>query len=326
MHDTNEQATASRADVGGSAVTTADVAAEGARARALIAAGRYRQARRVAKAALETHGPAPELSLALAVAHVAEDRDDHDDRAEKVFRRALADFPGDPDLLAGYAELCLRTIHADRPARSSRGPALVERLTVLAPGSAQARRVAAVAAAPHHNAGLAHARAVQRHDLRDALATAGARGAAQAARAQAALRPDDARRAVLAASLGELARPWAAPLVPLARSPYGSDLVGAAVLAVLLLNAAALGFPAWALGCLALLARMPRILLAGRLRVARRRGELAAAAHPAIVAPALPGLPPVRLAPRDRLLALASRGVVCSGVAGAVVGTYAAHV
>ncbi|MFJ6940271.1 hypothetical protein [Streptomyces sp. NPDC101132] len=242
-----------------------------------------------------------------------------------MFRRALADFPDDPDLLAGYAELCLRTIRADRPARSDRGPALLKRLTALAPRSAQARRVAAVAAAPHHNAGLARARAVQRHDLRDALAAGDPRRAAETARAQAALRPDDARRAVLAAGLGELARPWAAPLVPLARSPYGSDLAGSAVLAVLLLNAAALGLPVWALGGVALFARLPAIVLAGRLRVARWRGGLAAAAHPAVAAPALPGLPPVRPTGRDRLLAAASAAVALAGVAGAVVGTYAVH-
>ncbi|MFI8106051.1 hypothetical protein [Streptomyces sp. NPDC086023] len=317
MHDTNGPATAPRADVDEAVVTRTDAAGESRRARALIASGRHAEARRTARAALKTLGPAPELALVLALAHVAENDDDHDDRAEEVYRDALADFPEDVDLLAGYAELCLLTIHADRPARSGRGPALAARLSELAPGSVQARRVAAVAAAPHRLPAPLSVRTVQWLDVRDALAAGGdPRAAAEGARARAARLPDDRRRAVLAESLSELARPGAAFLVPLARSPHGALLLQSVLSALVLLAAAGFGLPVWAAACGVLLTWTPRILLDRRLRAARRRGGAAAAAHPSATGPGLPDLPPLPPSPRDVVLRVAAGGVALAVLAG----------
>ncbi|MCX5409887.1 hypothetical protein OHA37_39360 [Streptomyces sp. NBC_00335] len=85
--------------------------------------------------------PGAELSLLLALAHAAQD-DDEDDRAEEVYRDALEVFPDHLGLLAGYAELCLRSDFQDRPARKTRGPALAARVAEPAPDSPEALRVA----------------------------------------------------------------------------------------------------------------------------------------------------------------------------------------
>ncbi|WP_426368278.1 tetratricopeptide repeat protein [Streptomyces sp. E-08] len=129
---------AGAASASASGDASGDASASGAacaRATALIAAGRYAEAREAAETALEEDGPEPALFLVLARAHTAEDDDDHDDDAERVFRRALDAFPDHLDLLAGYAELCLRSDPLDRPGRHARGPVLLDRLRELAPDS-----------------------------------------------------------------------------------------------------------------------------------------------------------------------------------------------
>ncbi|WP_329274622.1 hypothetical protein [Streptomyces sp. NBC_00691] len=88
---------------------------------ALVAVGRAAEARAVARTALEADGRDAGLFLSLARAHMAEDDDDHDDAAERVFREGLDAFPDDVGLLAGYAELCTRTDALDRPGRHARG-------------------------------------------------------------------------------------------------------------------------------------------------------------------------------------------------------------
>ncbi|MFH8717677.1 hypothetical protein [Streptomyces zaomyceticus] len=64
---------------------------------ALVAAGRPAEARATARTALDTEGPDARLLLALARAHLAEDDDDHDDAAERVFSEGLYTFPDDID-------------------------------------------------------------------------------------------------------------------------------------------------------------------------------------------------------------------------------------
>ncbi|MYS41925.1 hypothetical protein GTY23_11915, partial [Streptomyces sp. SID5998] len=118
-----------------------------------LAAGRYVEARRTATDALKADGPDAGLFLVLGQAHVAEDDDDHDDRAEAAYRDGLQAFPDDLDLLAAYAELCLGSDYMDRPARHRRGPALTERLRELAPGSRQTVHVERIAAGMTMTAG-----------------------------------------------------------------------------------------------------------------------------------------------------------------------------
>ncbi|MET9467715.1 hypothetical protein ABZY44_23520 [Streptomyces sp. NPDC006544] len=87
----------------------------------------------MARTGLEAFGPDAELSLLIALTHAAED--DEDDRAEQVYQDALEVVPDHLGLLAGYAELCLRSDFQDRPARNTRGPALAARVAEPAPDS-----------------------------------------------------------------------------------------------------------------------------------------------------------------------------------------------
>ncbi|MEU5915360.1 hypothetical protein [Streptomyces sp. NPDC047141] len=246
-----------------------------ARATALIAAARYPEAREAAKAALEAEGPEPALFLALARAHMAEDEDDHDDEAERVFRRALDAFPDDLDLLAGYAELCLRSDPLDRPGRHRRGPVLLERLRELAPDSPQLRRADASTdvLAATASRGPSAAR-VQRHDVVHALTSAASPEAAgEEVRRQVARAPHDRRLAVLDASLDALGRPGRAPLRRLVlRRPEYLLVVQLVVAALVIARFAVEGFPVWIPFAVAVIADLPLLALGLLLRGARARG------------------------------------------------------
>ncbi|MGW6691532.1 hypothetical protein [Streptomyces sp. NPDC054961] len=305
---------------------------EGARAasRALLTARRWDAARQVARTGLEASGPDAELSLLLALAHVAEDDDDEDDLAEQVYRDALEVFPDHLGLLAGYAELCLRSDFQDRPARNTRGPALAARVAELAPDSPEARRVARTQSAPWLRAGGDGAARppritrTQQFDLRQALlAGRGVRAAAERARADAGQRPDDARRAMLAEALEALDRPGRVLLLPLVRRPFESGLVRAVLLGTVLVAVVSLGLPQglWWAGLVAYGA-LP-LWLGGVLRGARSRGEQSVAAHLVPQDAPLPDLPPVPPYSRRELgLVLAGTAVVLSSLVGAGVWSY----
>ncbi|MFD5583498.1 hypothetical protein ACFWII_06780 [Streptomyces sp. NPDC127063] len=109
----------------------------------LFVAGGNAAVRRAAQAALDEHGPHPDLYCWLALGHCAEDDDDHDDAAEEAFRAGLALDSEHLGLLAGYTELCLRADAFEYPGRAGRAVALSERLKQLAPRSDEADRLAA---------------------------------------------------------------------------------------------------------------------------------------------------------------------------------------
>ncbi|MBP2587055.1 hypothetical protein J3A78_007533 [Streptomyces sp. PvR006] len=167
---------------------------------ALVAVGRPAEARAAARTALADGGPEAGLFLALARAHMAEDDDDHDDAAERVFREGLDAFPDDIGLLAGYAELCTRSDSMDRPGRHARGPVLLARLREIAPESAELRRAAAAGSSVSTNdRNSASVYRVQSFDAARAFAEAATPQAAADQAAQwAAAAPRDLRLAVLA--------------------------------------------------------------------------------------------------------------------------------
>lgn len=134
--------------------TDQDVPPAYATAQAPLMTGRLAQARNTATEALKTEEPSAQLFLVLGQAHAAEDDDDHDDRAEAAYQEGLREFPDDLELLAAYAELCLRSDYLDRPARFRRGPELTERLRELAPGSTAALSVEQILAPAHGQAAL----------------------------------------------------------------------------------------------------------------------------------------------------------------------------
>ncbi|WP_395358204.1 hypothetical protein ACHGLA_00850 [Streptomyces sp. YH02] len=175
----------------------------------LVAAGRSAEARATAQSALDANGPDAGLLLALARGHMAEDDDDHDDAAERVFRKGLEAFPDDVALLAGYAELCARTDAMDRPGRHARGPVLLARLRELAPHSVELQRAEAAGSSVSTSAkNTASARRMQSFDTARAFADAPTPQAAAARAAQrAAAAPHDLRLAVLAETTGALAAP-----------------------------------------------------------------------------------------------------------------------
>ncbi|MFD9241635.1 hypothetical protein ACFV0D_06795 [Streptomyces sp. NPDC059556] len=180
---------------------------------ALVAVGRPAEARAAARTALADGGPEAGLFLALARAHMAEDDDDHDDAAERVFREGLDAFPDNIGLLAGYAELCTRSDSMDRPGRHARGPVLLARLREIAPESAELRRAAAAGSSVSTNdRNSASAYRVQSFDAARAFAEAPTPQAAADQAAQwAAAAPRDLRLAVLAettAALAATGRTW----------------------------------------------------------------------------------------------------------------------
>ncbi|MFB6525002.1 hypothetical protein [Streptomyces sp. NPDC056399] len=180
---------------------------------ALVAVGRPAEARAVARTALADDGPEAGLFLALARAHMAEDDDDHDDAAERVFREGLDAFPDDIGLLAGYAELCTHSDSMDRPGRHARGPVLLARLREIAPESAELKRAEAAGSSVSTNArNSASVNRVQSFDAARAFAEAPTPQAAADQAAQwAAAAPRDLRLAVLAettAALAATGRTW----------------------------------------------------------------------------------------------------------------------
>lgn len=330
-NNATSDAAATAPDVAASTVAAGDVFEDArVRSRALLAAGRLGEAREAARTALDTYGPDAELSLVLALAHTAEDDDDEDDQAERVYQEALERFPDHLALLAGYAELCLRSDFQDRPARKTRGPVLAARVLELAPGSPEALRVAQVQRAPWWTAATDKAARkprtarMQMYDLRQALAGRRVRAAAEQARAQAGQRPDDARRAMLAEALGVLERPGSVLLVPLVRRPFEARLVRAALLAAVLVAVVGLRLPQW-LWWAGLVSYSALPFLLGRvLRGARSRGEHSVAAQPvrqeAVQDSPLPDLPPVPpYSRRELVLGLAGAAVVLSSLVGAAV-------
>ncbi|NEB73750.1 hypothetical protein G3I40_00580, partial [Streptomyces sp. SID14478] len=110
------------------------------RARSLLRAGEWRQARTEAQSGLDAHGPHAGLYAVLGRAHAAQDEDDHDTAAELAFRTGLDAFPDDLDLLAAYAEFGLAGDVMEQPGRQARGREAAARLKELAPDSPQALR------------------------------------------------------------------------------------------------------------------------------------------------------------------------------------------
>jgi hypothetical protein len=297
-----------------------------AEAEGLLRAGRLFEARCTAQDALDADGPDAGLYAVLGRSHAAQDADDEDDLAERVYRRGLTAFPDDLDLLAAYAELCLNSDPFDRPARYSRGPELAERLRELAPGSPQALRVEQAASRRGRLTGRTgpqppSASRTQRHDAHEALASAAAAGAtaheaARSAREQAGERPSDLRLAVRAETLAALTRPGLAPLRVLVRAPLAS-LVALSVT----VGAAALAVPAfrlpWWVSFAGLVLCLPYRLLALLLRAARRRAAITApptgAEEPDPTA--YPLLQPVpTISRRERTVSLTSALVVVAAV------------
>ncbi|MBT2873547.1 tetratricopeptide repeat protein [Streptomyces sp. McG7] len=317
--------------------TDHDIPSAYATAQAHLQAGRLAQARRTATEALKTDGPNARLSLVLGQAHAAEDDDDHDDRAEAAYQEGLQAFPDDVELLAAYAELCLRSDYMDRPARFRRGPELAERLRELAPGSAQALWVEQIAAGKTMSGPKPPSPVrTQMHDARLVLTAVGDPAAAAAqARAHAEGRPDDARLATLAETLAALAGPGRAPLRWMVRFPQHTLVIRAALCSLILLAVPAFQWNDWARMAV-VVAVAPSTLLQSVLRGARHRaGTRPFVAHaepgtehraePPAEPPAeprdvpdFPVLPPV-LAPSGRETAVAC--VVLAGFLAALVGS-----
>lgn len=290
--------------------TDQDVPSAYATAQAQLLEGRLAQARNTATEALKTDGPSARLFLVLGQAHAAEDDDDHDDRAEAAYQEGLREFPDDLELLAAYAELCLRSDYLDRPARFRAGPELTERLRELAPGSAAALRVEQIAAGKQVTGPRPPSPVrTQTHDARLVLTAVGDPAAAAAqARAHAEARPDDARLATLAETLAALAGPGRAPLRWMVRFPQHTLVIRTALCVLILLAVPALQWNDWARTAV-VVAVAPSTLLGTVLRGARHRAGARPPASHAVHAerldvPDFPVLPPVP-APSRRETAVA---------------------
>ncbi|MFH9727586.1 hypothetical protein ACH4M4_32165 [Streptomyces sp. NPDC017254] len=257
---------------------------------ALVAAGRPADARAAGRSALDADGPDAGILLALARAHMAEDDDDHDDAAERVFREGLDTFPDDIGLLAGYAELCARTDALDRPGRHARGPVLLARLRELAPLSPELMRAEASGTSVSTSAkNSVSVRRVQSFDAARAFADAPTPQAAAAQAAQwAAEAPHDLRLAVLAETTGALAAAGGAwPRLLLRRGLEYRFAVGVVVAVLVVLRLTVL--PAVPYGVatgVGLLLGLPFLSLRKQLRTARER---AAERMAATVTEAVPG-------------------------------------
>ncbi|OAR25213.1 hypothetical protein A8W25_06060 [Streptomyces sp. ERV7] len=238
-------------------------------AEALLRDGRLAEAREAARRALDTHEPVARLYTVLGRAHAAENDDDHDDRAETVYRTGLDAFPNDIELLSAYAELCLNADYLERPGRHRRGPELTARIRELAPGSTQALRAERAAGGKN----VPKPARVQRHDARLVLTLSPTpRTAADRARIQAAARPEDERLAVLAETLSTLVRPGRGPLRWMVGHPLATTLLSWVSYAAVLLAVPAVPLPAWT-ACAAALPLLPSAVLHQVLRGARRRAQ-----------------------------------------------------
>ncbi|MFC9098140.1 hypothetical protein [Streptomyces sp. NPDC057072] len=291
-----------------------------------LLAGRFAQARRTATEALTADGPSARLYLVLGQAHAAEDDDDHDDRAEAAYREGLKAFPDDLDLLAAYAELCLRSDYMDRPARHRRGPELDAQLRELAPGSPQALRIEQISAGKAVNGPRPPSPVrTQTHDARLVLAAVGDPvSAAAQARAHAQSRPDDNRLATVAETLTALARPGRAPLRWMVRFPQHTLLIRAALCVVVLLAVPALHWNSWARMAVVVTV-VPTALLQSLLRRARHRaGTRPSATHAEPVGvPDFPVLPPVPAASsRETAVAVLALATVMAALVGSGIWGY----
>lgn len=265
-------------DTSSEEATEAEAAAATAAARAALTGGRPADARARATAALERYGPDPALYLLLGRAHLAENEDDHDDEAERTYRRGLEAFPDDLDLLAAYAELCLESDAIDHPGRNARGPVLAARLHELAPGSPQALHVGRhargeIMVLPRSGAlPRAAAAHIQRHDVRAALTAApDLAEAARLAEEQAWEYPYDQRLAIRAETLTELSRPGRRLLLAHVRAPLATLLTVTAIASTLTITRAALHLPGW-VSTIAVLLFVPGLALISLERHAQARG------------------------------------------------------
>ncbi|MER7519155.1 hypothetical protein [Streptomyces sp. NPDC126499] len=226
----------------------------------LFVAGGYAAVRRAAQEGLDVFGPQADLYCWLALGHVAEDDDDHDDRAEEAFRAGLAIDADHLGLLAGYAELCLRADGFEHPARATRAVTLSRRLKELAPDSPEAGRLAdaerwarrgywdevrmrtAVRTVERREKALATE--AQARALADDLAQGGAA-------ATRAVDPTDRDAVVRAATVEALAGPWNAPVRLLGRHRTAAWTVALVLSlvtnAVLRQTGAVDGFASWGL-------------------------------------------------------------------------------
>ncbi|MER7726211.1 hypothetical protein [Streptomyces sp. NPDC096323] len=287
--------------------TEAEAADATAAVLAALSGGRLAEARAQATAALERYGPDPALFLLLGRAHAVENEDDHDDEAERAYRRGLEAFPDHLDLLAAYAALCLESDALDRPGRHARGPVLAARVRALAPGSPQAREVDRIgrgigldgAATGGGRPSLAtpiprSAAHAQRHDVRTALANSPSlTEAARQAEEDARRYPYDLRRIIRAETLTALGRPGRRLLLGQVRAPLLSVLVALALGAVALIPGPASPLPVWAAAA-ALLTIIPNRMLTALESRARTRGlaRLLPPPAPADSDPAYSMLPP----------------------------------
>ncbi|MDX2642311.1 hypothetical protein PV341_01760 [Streptomyces sp. PA03-1a] len=250
----------------------------------LHAAGGHAAVRRTAREGLRQDPTSADLHCWLALGHVGEDEDDHDDEAEKAFRAGLELAPDHLGLLAGYAGFCLAADAFEHPGRAARARTLLERLERLAPDAPETERAQAAlrwsqrswwedvrmqAAAARLEQGSAQA---QSDDLAHALRDSTAEEARHRAEAWSRGRPEDHRAAVLAATLAELSGPAKAPLRLLARH-RAPAWAAAAVLAYgtnALLRSVDLahGLVVWGWAWL-----LPVFVLDRRLSAARRRAQ-----------------------------------------------------
>ncbi|MFF3173685.1 hypothetical protein ACFVQ0_13755 [Streptomyces sp. NPDC057900] len=269
-------------------MTTADVYSE--RCEQLFLAGGLAGVRRAATQGLDETGPHADLYCWLAVAHASEDDDDHDTEAERAFRKGLALDADHPGLLAGYAELCLRSDSFEYPGRAARAVELTRRLEELAPDSPENDRLRAAhrwAARGYWEdlrmsaaEGAVRRQALETRSDEIAQALRGRRPeeARAEAMAAAAARPDDRRAAVLADTLEALAGPGNAPLRWAARHRAEAWAVSFALSALtsLLLRTTGVvhGFGPWGL-----LWMVPMLLADARLTSVRKEAERLAVAR-----------------------------------------------
>ncbi|MET9253956.1 hypothetical protein [Streptomyces sp. NPDC003717] len=242
----------------------------------LFAVGGHEAVRRTAQAGLDELGPSVPLYRWLGQAHAAEDEDDHDAEAERVFRQGLALDPDDLGLLVCYLELCLRADAFDHPGRAKRAITLRARVEELAPpGSPMRERVDdALSWAGRgywddfaHGAASGRAHAAEAADLGERVAEAfraRAAGTALAATGQT----EDLREAETAAAV-ELLRGWVnAPLRLLVTHRAGAYVLtacGALTVNRVLAMTGATGFRFWGWALYA-----PLLLADARVRAARR--------------------------------------------------------